>query len=208
MARDVVLLGLDPGFESYGWAKLAVTEATIEVRGMGLFLTSLADKKKNVSVVIDDFRRAREIAAFLAPLVEGVDAVCIEGITPFKHASIMKKMGYAWGATAAAVEAARLPVAMATPAEIKKAACGVKDASKEDVQAAMERLFPPEGGLTLRARFLPGMVAKDKLEHPFDALACIMACFQSDIIRATVRAITHQQTPPPKTRKPRKDPLA
>ena len=71
-----------------------------------------------------------------------------------------------------------IPFLQATPMDIKKAVADNKQASKEEIQHTLDMMFdgvPHE---------LVGSLAKSKREHPYDSLGAIVACWESDPMRA------------------------
>lgn len=75
-----------------------------------------------------------------------------------------------------------LPIVQATPQEVKRATTGARDASKDDVRAALERRYGP------LAAFL-GALPDGEHEHPVDALAATVACLDSEPLRMARRLV-------------------
>jgi hypothetical protein len=98
----------------------------------------------------------------------------------------------AWGVVAAYVQQRGLPLVQAPPQALKKAVCGDRSASKEDVRAAIDTLF----GVDLAAMFLkPKKLRKADYEHPFDALAAVFATRESEVFRLARRGTMAHELP-------------
>lgn len=179
------VLGVDPGFANFGWALVRLEAESETVIGMGLLSTEKSGAKQNVLASNDNFRRARELSRMLrdlkamTQLVEPV-AVCAESMSFPRSSSVAAKMAMSWGVLADYCESQDVSMFMATPKELKRAVCGDATASKEDVQKALIKRFPSTDLFQV-----PGMsgIPKSKHEHPFDALAAIVACLNGETLR-------------------------
>jgi crossover junction endodeoxyribonuclease RuvC len=185
----LLVVGLDPGFASLGYAVvelLPLPAAGERVVDMGVIRTQKSDAKRNTLAADDNIRRAREIFRELRDLIkrhatqgDHLVAVCAEAMSFPRNASAASKVALAWGVVAAILERAGLPLAQASPQQVKKAVCGRKDASKEDIQAALisKYQFDPKA--------MSGMehVGATLREHPFDALASVVCCLDSEVLR-------------------------
>ena len=74
-----------------------------------------------------------------------------------------------------------LPIIEEIPQELKRLATGSRDASKAEVQAALELRFPETQAMWARHGTLH--------EHAADALAAAVAGLESDLIRVAIRAV-------------------
>lgn len=187
----ITILGVDPGFANFGWAVVQIDAGaslyqleplpgggTIAVVAMGVLETEKANKKQKVLASDDNFRRARLIARWFYSELPGVPQVlCAESMSFPRNASAAAKVAMTWGILATVCELQELPMVMASPQEVKVGVCGEKSASKEQVIAALNQRFPEA------ERCVKGL-AKGKLEHPYDALAAIVTCIDSEVIRA------------------------
>ncbi len=178
MAEQVNILGLDPGFQNIGYTILKCTPEKEEILYMGIFRTEKADKKRKVLAVDDNFRRTKEIAEFLcSTLAEwNIKAICAEAISHPRNAGAAAKVAMTWGVIAAISHLNKIPVIQATPQEIKLAMCGIKSASKEEVEASVKTKVYVGNFLT--------KVAKSHQNHAFDAAAAVLTCLKSDVILA------------------------
>jgi Holliday junction resolvasome RuvABC endonuclease subunit len=73
-----------------------------------------------------------------------------------------------------------LPIIEETAQTLKLLTAGKRDASKADVQAALEQRFPEVKNLWPTQKTL--------IEHAADALAAVIAGIESDVVRAALRA--------------------
>lgn len=179
------VLGIDPGFACVGWAIVElVADAPLSLVSMGVWRTEKAEKRRKVLASDDNFRRARELARCLGGLAvsERVEMICAESMSFPRSSSVAAKMAMCWGAMAHLSEVMSLPVAMATPKEVKRAVTGNAAASKDEVKAAIEKRFGVELVTSLVAS-----VPKSFQEHPFDAVAAIVACEHGDVLRMARR---------------------
>lgn len=203
--EGATIIGLDPGFASIGYAvcvcdRNAEGQRRFRVLRMGLIRTEKSDKKREVRAADDNVRRAREITTALdglfrkgAPQADvvlsmpPVRAVCAEAMSFPRNASNAAKVAMCWGVITALVHTRELSIAQASPQEVKLALCSRKDASKEEIREAVERRF----GADLSGRIYDAdgrvLTRKDRLEHPYDALAAAVTCLKSEVIQALWR---------------------
>lgn len=178
----LVILGLDPGLASCGWALLAPGEGEGRVLGMGVVRTSKSHLKRQVLSSADDFRRSRELASQLAAVrgAHRVVAFAIEAMSLPRSSTVASKIGRAYGVIAGLATAWDVPVVEASPQDVKFAVCGRKTASKSDIiEALAERYESSEAIATFQDTKARGL-----WEHAFDALGAIVACRSSDVLRA------------------------
>jgi crossover junction endodeoxyribonuclease RuvC len=173
-----LVLGLDPGFASLGHTLVELDRERATIKAVGVFRTAKLSTKQHVLAADDNLRRARDISAFLTTLCGRWDpkAICAESMSFPRNASAAAKVAMAWGTIAACSDRLGIPVVQASPQHVKLAVCGRKDASKEDVQAALRQRFPE----------LPGFLDKTptgQLEHPYDAVGAVVACMDSEVLR-------------------------
>lgn len=174
-----LILGLDPGFANIGFAMTSTSGS--EVKAIGLISTEKSNKKQKVRASDDNALRTREIVRALNMLkVYGnIVAICAESMSFPRSSSVSAKMALSWGAIIAfAVLNSEIPIVQSTPQEIKRAVCGKKSASKEEVQAALVARYRDQ----YLVEKLDG-IAHSMHEHPFDALGSIVAGFESDTLQ-------------------------
>lgn len=180
---NLYVLGLDPGFANIGYAITRLTAEGLEPVALGLIQTKKSDKKLNVLSADDNFRRGKEIARALKKLVETPPggtgkfiAICAERQSFPRNASAAAKVAMCWGILCLLAVDTGLPFISASPQEIKKHLCGKANASKEEIQIACIRSFK-----TNITELVEG-ITKSTQEHPYDALATVLACSDSEIL--------------------------
>lgn len=183
--KPVFVLGLDPGFASIGICVVAVGPNPQDDRPvkMDVFRTSKSNAKRKVLASEDNFSRAKEIAVWLQALITryNIQLICAETMSFPRSSSVAAKMAMCWGVIASISAREKIPVTQASPQEIKKLLCQNKAASKEDVQASLNLLFRTDlvGPQSLPVKSaIPG----SQLEHPYDALAAVVACRESEVV--------------------------
>lgn len=176
----MIVLGIDPGFAALG---LAVVELGDVVRVPRCWVerTEPSAKKRSVRQSEDLVRRCRELAVALErAIAEWHPAVaCAETMSWPRDQKAATRVALAWGVIAAILERHGIPLVQASPQEVKKSLCGRKDASKDDVQVAVEGLveavtWPPQ---------------KTLIEHAADAIAVVLTCRDSEVLRMARRLV-------------------
>lgn len=195
-----IILGLDPGFASLGFAVLKLEATGPEVATLGVLRTKKSDKKMRVLAADDNIRRSREIIRpldnlFVAGNTDYVHRtygglfenrsqttmVCAEKMSFPRNASAAAKMAMSWGMIVALLERYQLPLLQASPQDVKRRVTGKATATKDDVEKALCKRFGR--GLRRMVSALP----KGEHEHAFDALASAVACLDSEEGRAMLR---------------------
>lgn len=167
-----VLLGIDPGFASIGYAALELK--TNKVLEFGLLRSKKANKKQRLLAVEDNLRRAIDIATSINELLShlniqySVNAICAEAMSFPRNASVAAKVSMCWGIMADISANHGVEILQVSPQEVKKAVYGAKNATKEDIQRVLQGLYPET---TLFAESIPRTLH----EHPFDALAVLVS---------------------------------
>lgn len=183
--RPRIVLGIDPGFASTGYAFMAITQdpGRLVPVSFGVIQTKPSAKKHKLLASDDQVRRAREIVRHLANgmKVHQPVAICAESMSyPRFNSQIMVKaaaqLAMCWGFVACIAELADLPVLQVSPQELKLKVCGSRTASKEDVAEAIKKRVPG-------ARRELARIAEGKQEHPIDAMAACIACMDSEMGR-------------------------
>jgi crossover junction endodeoxyribonuclease RuvC len=183
MGSDVYVLGVDPGFASFGWCIVQLLPQGEEVMKVDVIRTEKSSKKKNVKASDDDFHRSQEIAKVLHEVVQKwkPGAVAAEAMSFTRNASSAAKVARVWGVLADLCFVHNLPMTQASPQEIKKVLCGDKAATKEQVQQALETRYQHYFLAFTQA------VPKGQWEHGFDAAGAVVACLQTDVLKMARR---------------------
>jgi len=186
---SVLILGLDPGFANVGWALVELNggvsgTATETLVGMGLIETEKSAAKQNVLASNDNYRRAREISRAIRLLTPRAQVICAESMSFPRNASAAAKVAMTWGVVADYCEAESITMLMASPKELKRAVCSDASASKTQIQEALRVRFGVRPGELLKSAGVP----PSSQEHPYDALAAIVACLHSETLSLLRRA--------------------
>lgn len=189
-ALGVNTLACDTGFANFGWGVVRYDRSTQKHRVLevGVVRTKKSPKKQHVLATEDNFARLREIATVLYRLFEqySIRAITFEAFSmPMKAGkSTLVKMGYPFGALALLSVFRSAPTVMPTPQQIKKALCGDRAASKEQVEEAVHKAI--RHGVAWNSDGIPGMneIPSAQREHAWDALASYIASLDSDVMRA------------------------
>lgn len=173
------VIGVDPGFASIGYAVVRIEPEFEVVEALGVIRTEKSDAKRNVMASDDNLRRAREIyEAVRGILTPSPFAICAETMSFPRNSGAAAKVAMCWGVIASLSAEKGIPVVQASPQEIKKVLCGARGASKEEVQEAVLKRYPENVVL----RELTGIIPSQR-EHAFDAVAAVVACLKSDVMR-------------------------
>lgn len=177
----IAVLGLDIGLATFGWALLRVTADELTLVDLGCITTSKG-KGKGVLVTDDLHRRGMELTRELGELDPVPHLICAESQSLPRDASVAAQIGRAWGVVDAYCEDLSVPLLNASPQAIKKAATGRRNASKVEVQQALDEHL----GGTLAPRLAE--LRKGLREHPADAVGAVWACRNHDHLRLALRA--------------------
>ena len=174
----MIVLGVDPGLAHFGWAiyECSPGGGPREAPRVGTFTSMPSARRLRVLAADDAVRRCRELAAWLDAMLGACEpsVICAEAMSHPRGASAAAKLAMSWGVLAALAERRRLPIIQASPQCCKRAVTSSRTASKAEVQDAVRSRWP---GLRWPAR------VADR-EHAADALAAIIACLDSDVVRA------------------------
>jgi Holliday junction resolvasome RuvABC endonuclease subunit len=200
---EVYALSVDPGFASVGYVLARLLSEGEELIAMGTFRTEKATKKQHVLASDDNVRRTREIARALKPVVTSVEhpvrVICIEASSVPRNASTAAKNARCEAVISTLAEVYDLPIAQCSPQQIKKR-MGVeklvsgktekekrqaKALSKDKVQDYLRGIY---GVDCLNA--LLGSLPEGQWEHAYDALAILVTCADSDVMRFARRMST------------------
>jgi crossover junction endodeoxyribonuclease RuvC len=177
-ATGPCILGIDPGFASIGVAAIRLGVRGDTLLEVGVIRTEGSDKKRKVLASDDNARRGREIARELGAWLDKYKpkAIAAEAMSFPRNSSAAAKMALTWGVIIAACEARGIALLQASPQEIKVALAGAKSATKEQVQAGVQRRHK-----ALAAKLVG--IPRSLHEHACDAAAAAMTCIGSDAVR-------------------------
>jgi crossover junction endodeoxyribonuclease RuvC len=177
--RTPIILGLDPGFASVGYALMQWQQGKLAVLDVGVIHTKKDNKKNSVLACEDNLERAREISVALRKFFfkHRIAAVCAEAMSFPRQASVAAKMAMCWGVIADISVTEQVAIQQPTPQRVKKALCGSIKATKEDVEKAV--CARVGGDLEARIKALN----KGDREHASDAVAVIVACSEGEVLR-------------------------
>ena len=191
---EFFVLGIDPGFASIGWSVIRMDASGESLVELGVIRTEKSTAKRNVRASEDNLERAKEIAQELRALIDKyrVQLICAETMSYPRNSSAAAKMAMCWGVLAALAGQYNIPIAQATPQEVKKAVTGKKDASKEEVQEAVRALFTSlQGGEAKHGGpYVLRAVPRSLWEHPYDATAAVIACRESEVFLLARRMVS------------------
>ena len=174
----VFVIGADRGFSAFGYALFELLDTSERVVRVGVIETKKATKKANVLASSDNHRRTGELHRAMDVVLSSygrVFAAAAESTSLPRNAGASYKIGRADGVYAVALITRNIPLAEASPQAVKKALCGKASASKQEVQKALEKLYPGQFD-EFKAEY-----AKGKWEHGFDAAAAVVACLNSQV---------------------------
>lgn len=171
----VRLLGIDAGFTAMG---VVVAEDDRIIYAATCRTEKNAGGKKGVRVADDDAERAQQLGRFLLVTIgewHPAGAVVELPSGGAQGARANRAMGMSTGIVTTALEATGLAAEWVTPAAVKLAAAGKRDASKGAVAGAVGKRFTWTCDLPK---------TKAEQEHIFDAAGAILAAQDGTMIRA------------------------
>ena len=191
---DPIVLGVDPGFASFGWSLVRLSTVP-EVLEAGVIRTKKESALRKVLASEDSVVRAREISREFGKIValhnlsanpaKNIGAVCAEAMSWPRNAGAATKVALAWGVIAAWCQQYDLPLLQASPQQVKKALTGKRDASKEEVAAAVR---DPDNAIGAHHAVVASKQPEGMHEHMYDSMAVALVCADSDVVRLLRRA--------------------
>ena len=166
------VLGIDPSLRNFGLAIATLDLKTMKytVNSLALVETEADNKNKQVRKNSTDLERCRVIFREMTDALQGVELVFCEVPVGSQSARAMASYGFCLGLLASI----QTPLIQVTPSEVKMAATGDKNATKDEmIQWAVGA--HPDAGWLRRGKSLIG-----KNEHLADAVASIEAGLRSD----------------------------
>lgn len=165
--RRVIVLGCDPGYASFGWARVELSKTGRRCLEHGTIRTQPV---RGVLKGHERIARSRVLRDELIRVSSGCTVVAAETFGTFRSSQAAIGVSLAWGVIVGAL--GHLPIVGVTFAEVKKAATGMGRASKEDMRAAVFRAYGWGEGPPVRIG-----------EHAVDALAVVLASEASEVVR-------------------------
>ena len=169
----MVLVGLDPGYASFGWVVVGVgTGGGLACLDAGVIRTRPEVKPKYV----DDLRRVGIIAERLRELNEAHSPTFIaaESMSWPRFTRAVQSIAFAWGAIGSVFNSR--VVVQRRPQELKVDLCGKKTATKQEVEdEACKRIK----GLREQLSHLP----KTQQNHAADAAAAVLSAMESQVVQ-------------------------
>ena len=173
-----MLLGIDPGLSSMGYAFVRILKNNERVESIGVIRTKPSTKKQKIRSADDVTRRVVYLITELDSKMAQhgrISAVCAESFSPPRNASSAAKVAMAWGAVLGATSG---PHILVSPQEIKKAVCGSNSASMEDIERTMiERYGDCED--------VWDSSPQSQRNHGWDALAAVVSCLSDPFVEVT-----------------------
>lgn len=171
----MIVLGIDPGFASMGLAAVNVGPDTERILELAVLRTEKSARKLEVRASDDNVRRAVQLTKGLCRLIDKHNPIAIaaEAQSWPRNAGSSAKVGIAWGVVAAVASWYSLAIVQTSPQALKKAVCGSKTATKEDVIAAIEGRFPD----------VEWPSPASTVEHAADAIGAVLACLDSSALQ-------------------------
>lgn len=159
------VLGVDPGFATFGWAEAHVGQGLLAFTALGSTFTV---KDPDLSAADDLFTRCEDIAGNL--LERNVpDLLCLEAMSHPRNASSATKLGASHGVIAAVVAACfECDVTMLSPYQARKVLTGLKKPTEQEAHDVLRALYP-------EVQLLTRDFKKKELPHALDAAVQVAA---------------------------------
>jgi len=158
MAADLTILGIDPGTAITGYGVIRGTDSSVRASSFGVIRTQaglpLPARLLAIYEEVEDIIRRHH-----------PDVIAVEELFFNRNAQTAFAVGQARGAILLAAARAQIPVRGYSPPQIKMAVAGYGKATKQQVQAMVQRILG-----------LPHPPAPDDAA---DALACAVCCAHS-----------------------------
>lgn len=182
------IFGIDAGFAKMGAVIVELSDvgdgdpASRQILYAETCRTEPTPRKRGVRVADDDAERCQELARFLIDTVrthQPAGAVVELPSGGAQGARANRAMGMATGVVVAVLEIAELPAEWVTPGDVKLAATGRRDGSKEAVQEAVREAFDWGDCWSTKPKWAQ--------EHVADAAAAVLAAEGGTLMRALER---------------------
>ncbi len=172
----MVLAGIDPSLRNFGMVKghFELAQGDFGLDEIKLIETASDNKNKTVRKNSDDLRRAREIYEGMSAFLKGVNIAFVEIPIGSQSSRAMTSYGICIGLLASL----KVPLIQVTPSEVKLAAVGNKNASKQQMIDWATDTFPEANWFSHKRGGNVHYTGKN--EHVADALAAIFAGARTD----------------------------
>jgi Holliday junction resolvasome RuvABC endonuclease subunit len=174
----LVILGLDPGFASLGWALLDCSAQPRCLAG-GVIRTK---PDRTAARCDDNVSRCGEIADAIQQIYKEhrFAFVAAEAQSWTRHANADRAVAQAWGVIAALSEVNGCPVIQLRPQDVKHELTGSRSTSKGALQNLLEHEVE-------NARSMLSALAKSQQNHASDALAVALASLRHPLVQTVKR---------------------
>ena len=132
MAKEKIILGIDPGTNIMGFGVLSVIDNKLSTLGLGAIHIKEKDQGLKLKVI---FERTSTLISQFQP-----DEFAIEAPFFGKNVQSMLKLGRAQGVAMAAALMKEIPIAEYSPRKVKQSITGSGAASKEQVASMIKTL--------------------------------------------------------------------
>jgi len=185
------VLGCDPALSNFGLAQAQIDTDTGEIKPLRLDLAETApSKNKKVRKNNDDLERCRKLTEALRKNSNGASVCFVEMPVGSQSARAMASYGACMGI----LSGSPLPLIQLTPKEVKEAAVGNPNASKEEMIAWAYEKYPDLNWIKGDSRSKnPGNLA-NKNEHLADAIATLHAGVNHEDFRSVVSILRMTQS--------------
>lgn len=176
------ILGLDPALRTLGFARIDQIGSTLVPVELGLIQTEETD---DLSSSQSNFVAGQDLYASFRDLIVDehgrtrVDEIRAEAMSFPPGAASAAKISICWGVLSTLTREYGIPLKQASPQTIRKVlqlpkrSVDEKQAGKDDVRLAMEKMFGERTIAVLLSN--AGITRKDEGRHPIDALAAAVA---------------------------------
>lgn len=178
------ILGIDLQLSALGWAVAEIHDLREVLIAVGLVKEAKESDRRKILASFDDLRRCQRYCLTLREVIEEYNIAAIVAEIPggSQSASGAKSGGATKGILAAvSTFFPQIQFQGITPTDIKKAVDGKRNASKEDLWAAVSERHPHFKGWPGKKRGGQLLGLNGNLEHPMDAVGCIITAVEHEL---------------------------
>ena len=188
----ITVTGLDPSLRNFGLAK-GTYDTDTEILDIDAIFTQVteAENGKTVRKSSDDLRCANLLVTTMQKWIADSDAIFAEIPSGSQSARGSFSNGICLGVmgSVGAIGDFGGKLVQVNPLEVKRAAVGSKNASKEEMVMWASQKFPKLPWVYGKSGKYKGIISIDKNEHMADACAAINAGIQTDEFRSLVQVL-------------------